>query len=185
VPKNVVERLRRAFLFRPDDPQNMAQQLPQKEVGREVDRIQGFRYPAPGSRVVGVSPTRESDDKVYDVNFYSRDNRNVPTQEAIYYNAKTKPTLVDSKIAHEGSPGSKNPAVLAYDPSGLRSSMTATWSELDKAIKENATPDHLPQPSWYKNRESVIAEREAKGLPAAVGKRYAYHVPEGYNKVNW
>jgi hypothetical protein len=163
----------------------MIQVLPQKEVGREVDRIQGFRYPAPGSRPVGSVPTRTNDDDIYDIKFFSRDNRNVPTEEQIYYNSKNKPTLLAPKLSHEGSPGTGNPAVLAYDPSGLRSSMTATWSELDKAIKETATPEHLPQPYWYKDKVDIDAERITRGLPFAVGKRYAYDVPASYNELKW
>ena len=163
----------------------MHQVLPQRDVGREVERIQGFRYPAPGSRTPGSVPVRESEDAVYNVNFYSRDSRNVPSEEQIFYNSKAKPTLVDSTVPHEGSPGSKNPAVLAYDPSGLRSTMTATWSELDKAIQLNATPDHLPQPFWYKQKMDIDATREKKGLPPAVGKRYPFQIPDKYYQLRW
>ena len=161
------------------------QVLPQKEVGREVERIQGFRYPAPGSRIQGAVPTRATEDDVYDIKFFSRDNRNVPKDERVFYNSASKPVLIGSSVPHEGSPGTKNPAVLQYDPSGLRSSMTATWTELEKAIKEQATPDHLPHPDWYGGRDALDADRESKGLPDAVGKRYAYEVPEGYNKLRW
>ena len=53
--------------------------------------------------------------------------------------------LLDSTpIRLNQSPGNKNPAVLEYDPTGLRSTMSATWGALDKAVVENAAPDHLP-----------------------------------------
>jgi hypothetical protein len=41
-----------------------------------VDRIKGFRYPAPGSRTGARIPTVASADEIYDNNFYSRDPRN-------------------------------------------------------------------------------------------------------------
>lgn len=121
---------------------------------------------------------------MYDIKFYSSDNRNINKEEVIFYNSKVKPTLIESKIPHEGSPGSKNPAVLAYDPTGLRSSMTATWGELDKAL-EKAKPNHLPHPFWWKELAAVDAEREKKGLPFAVGKRLVYDTPERYNQISW
>ena len=53
--------------------------------------------------------------------------------------------LLDSTpIRLNQSPGTKNAAVMEYDPSGLRSTMTATWGALDKAVIANAAPDHLP-----------------------------------------
>lgn len=53
--------------------------------------------------------------------------------------------LLDASPIRAGqSPGNNNPAVLAYDPTGLRSTMSATWEELDKAVLKNALPDHLP-----------------------------------------
>lgn len=53
--------------------------------------------------------------------------------------------LLDASPIRLGqSPGTNNPAVLAYDATGLRSTMTATWTELDKAVIKNALPDHLP-----------------------------------------
>jgi hypothetical protein len=55
------------------------------------------------------------------------------------------PLLLDASPIRLGqSPGTGNPAVMAYDATGLRSTMTATWAELDKAVLKNALPDHLP-----------------------------------------
>ena len=55
------------------------------------------------------------------------------------------PTLLDASPIRAGqSPGNNNPAVLAYDATGLRSTMSATWAELDKAVLKNALPNHLP-----------------------------------------
>jgi hypothetical protein len=65
-------------LFRPEDPNQLIQVLPQREVYSSVERIKGFRYPAPGSRMDAKIPVRESEDAIYDTNYYSRDPRNLP-----------------------------------------------------------------------------------------------------------
>lgn len=66
------------------------------------------------------------------------------TQYSVTLNS-TNPMLLDSTpIRTNQSPGNKNAAVLEYDPTGLRSTMSATWAALDKAVVENAAPDHLP-----------------------------------------
>ena len=71
-----------------------------------------------------------------------------------------------------GSPGMKNPAVARYDPTGLRSTMTASWKELDAALLKNAEPDHFPDPVWVTEIDKLNEECERKGLPYRLGKRY-------------
>jgi hypothetical protein len=164
-------QFRRSLLFAPDDPNNLHQTVPQMHVeGLNVPRIKGYRYPAPGSRHGAKVPMRDHSDQLYDTTYAPHDPRNLPntvsllyTQEhatpieklilfnPIYYcqysvtiNSKD-PMLLDSAPIRLGqSPGTNNPAVMAYDATGLRSTMTATWSELDKAVIKNALPDHLP-----------------------------------------
>jgi hypothetical protein len=46
--------------------------------GLGVDRIKGYRYPAPGSQVKPRVPVRESEDELYDVTHFAKDSRNVP-----------------------------------------------------------------------------------------------------------
>eukprot|EP00596_Hydrurales_sp_CCMP1899_P007680 CAMPEP_0119037696 /NCGR_PEP_ID=MMETSP1177-20130426/6192_1 /TAXON_ID=2985 /ORGANISM="Ochromonas sp, Strain CCMP1899" /LENGTH=198 /DNA_ID=CAMNT_0006999313 /DNA_START=108 /DNA_END=701 /DNA_ORIENTATION=- len=151
MPKAIYDRCRRAFLFAPDDPNNLHQVLPQRHtLGLNVDRIKGYRYPAPGSRHGALIPIRESSDELYATTQMISDNRNLQQNYVISINA-SDPTILIADIEtekKEGSPGNKNPAVLAYDSTGLRSTMSATWSELDKAVAANATPDHLPAPEW-------------------------------------
>ena len=49
-----------------------------------------------------------------------------------------------------GAPGTfKNPAVAKYDPSGLRSSMSATFPAMDAALELEAKPTHISKPEWY------------------------------------
>ena len=72
-------QLRRAILFAPDDPNNLHQTVPQRHIeGLNVERIKGYRYPAPGSRTGARVPVRDSSDMLYDTNYAPRDPRNLP-----------------------------------------------------------------------------------------------------------
>lgn len=85
-----------------------------------------------------------------------------------------------------GSPGNKNPAVLDYDPSGLRSSMSATWAALDIAVVERAAPNHLPTPEWWKDLAFIEAECDRKGHPYVMGRKYSNKtLSANYNDVRW
>ena len=89
------------------------------------------------------------------------------------------------KVIPVGSPGNKNPAVLAYDPSGLRSSMSATWSAMDKAVALRANPNHLPTPSWWNDLAEIEADCERKGIPYVAGRRPKLSASSNYNEVRW
>lgn len=41
----------------------------------------------------------------------------------------------------------QNPDVFRYDPTGLRSTMTANWTSLARSL-DAARPNHLPRPAW-------------------------------------
>ena len=60
----------------------MAQQVPPRHRTVDVERIEGFRYPSPGSRPAARVPIRESDE-VYDTKQFTRDPRNVPRDVSI------------------------------------------------------------------------------------------------------
>lgn len=100
-------------------------------------------------------------------------------------NSAAKPSLLAPVVPQIGSPGNKNPAVLRYDPSGLRSSMTANWGELEKSLEARARPNHLPGPEWLKDLKAIEAECERKGIPYIEGRKYAYNVSSNYNQVRW
>ena len=99
-------------------------------------------------------------------------------------NSSKSPTLLQDNAPRDGSPGQNNPAVAAYDPSGLRSSMTANWTALDKSLQLNAAPDHLPKPEWFDHMEEIQKECERKGIPLVIGRKNMY-VPDSYNKIKW
>lgn len=65
-------------MYRAEDPNNLHQVLPQRHVaGLNVERIQGYRYPAPGSRTGARIPTQEVED-LFDGNRFTQDPRNLP-----------------------------------------------------------------------------------------------------------
>lgn len=75
---------------------------------------------------------------------------------------------------------------MAYDSSGLRTTKTATWAAVDEVLAKRAVPDHLPQPSWYDERDEVDAARARKGLPPAVGRvMKPKEISENFNQVRW
>jgi hypothetical protein len=74
---------------------------------------------------------------------------------------------------------------MKYDPSGLRSSMSATWGALEKAVDEKATPNHLPKPAWWNELDAIEAECEKKGIPYLMGRRWGKNGTGNYNEIRW
>lgn len=108
--------------------------------------------------------------------------------------ASTEPVLSNPPSQwgdRNGSDGRfANPAVKKYDPSGLRSSMSATWGELDKALAEQAQADHLPSnngKNWQAKQEALDAESERKGIPYVSGSNYRGYNnrPKNYTDCRW
>ena len=174
------------LVFRPDDPNNLLQQWPQKDYDGGVDRIEGYRYPAPGSRPEANVPQR-TDDQVYDMKKYTHDPRNLKSNDVTYINSRIPLLIDESKVVRKGSMNRKeNPAVKAYDPTGLRATVTATWDEMDKALAENAAPNHLPRPEWENDFEQIMNECIRKGIPIREGRRMKLTQTSGdYNKMKW
>ncbi len=177
------------LVYAPNDPHNLLQQWPQKMSNFGVDRIEGYRFPAPGSRPEAYVPTRDNDDEIFDVKHYPNDPRNLKSTNHTYINGKEKPTLIDanSHISRRGSQNRPvNAAVKAYDPSGLRATTTATWAEMDKALAANAAPNHLVRYEWENDVEELRKECERKGIPYFEGRPMKWkQVPENFNKLKW
>lgn len=93
-----------------------------------------------------------------------------------------------SLAKHRGKThGKRKITLLPYDPSGLRTTKTATWEALDKVLAANAKPNHLPGPFWWNEREAINRDRAAKGLPPAVGKFQDLRgkVTASYSEAKW
>ena len=145
----------------------------------KVERIKGYRYPAPGSQTTANVPTLTNEDVKYDIKYFSRNTRRAGHLDAEgksnrfneKFLGKGEIALIDDD-APLGSPGNHYTAdtVAEYDPSKLRSAMTATHEETYKAIQSHM-PDHLVTYDWEEDvgYEGVIASYEAKGLPPTPG----------------
>eukprot|EP00600_Ochromonadales_sp_CCMP1393_P002065 CAMPEP_0174979056 /NCGR_PEP_ID=MMETSP0004_2-20121128/14560_1 /TAXON_ID=420556 /ORGANISM="Ochromonas sp., Strain CCMP1393" /LENGTH=182 /DNA_ID=CAMNT_0016230523 /DNA_START=90 /DNA_END=638 /DNA_ORIENTATION=+ len=182
-----MKRIRSAVLFRADDPNDLCQVMPPLVVNTSVERIKGNRYPSPGSRTLPTAhiPLLENSDKIYNSNYYSRDPRNLQSRmDGMYINSKKNPALMSTEAPRQVTHGKRAIADLKYDPSGLRTTKTATWEALAPVLDAHA-PDHLPGPEWLGELDSLQAEREAKGLPRAEGRRYKMKMDDNYTEVRW
>ncbi len=192
MPRGVYNRIREMAVFRPENPQDLIQVLPQKDQRvPHVPHIQGFRFPAPGSVHTASVPARDNSDRIYDTRLYPRNPYNLEKDEETMINA-TKPVLHNPKGDYGdrtyGSTGMfGKPAVLEYDPSGLRSSMNATWKEMDIALAKEAKGDHLPHAEWENDIDSIHADCERKNIPYVSGRYYAanYERSRNYTDVRW
>lgn len=82
------------------------------------------------------------------------------------------------------SPGNKNPAVLAYDPTGLRSAMSATNEALEASI-ERHLPTHLQTAQWKADAGDIIAKWEADGTHPVPGRAVRMNEPNNYRVFRW
>ena len=105
-------------------------------------------------------------------------------QENVIINSST-PVLLPSDTPRLASHGKRKIGLLAYDPTGLRTTKTTTWEAVDKVLIARAKPNHLPQPEWLDELESIEAECERKGIPYAVGRRQKFSYSANYNQVRW
>lgn len=97
----------------------------------------------------------------------------------------TKQVKIDNDAPRLISHGKRAIAKLDYDPSGLRSTKTATWASLEP-ILEKSMPNHLPQPVWLKDIDELYADYARKNLPVPNGKRYKpKSMSSNYNQVRW
>ena len=62
------------------------QVTPQKMKVTDVERIQGYRFPAPGSQPQPKIPIRENEDALFSNTFYGKDPRNLPNEVRINLN---------------------------------------------------------------------------------------------------
>ena len=119
---------------------------------------------------------------MYNNNYYVRDTkRNVVTTEmhlppkialerGVPELSDGRPTSAMGKPDEtQGSPGNKNSAVLDYDPSGLRSAMSATQEELDKSLATCVAARRLPQLRAPLSSKSPPPPRSYRGSHASAG----------------
>ncbi|CAM9802296.1 unnamed protein product, partial [Choristocarpus tenellus] len=99
----------------------------------------------------------------------------------------------DSGDIKPPSQGNKNPAVLKYDPTGLRSTMSASTEEMEKSIQARMQlgcagkymPNHLIRPAWEGEEADIMKEMELKGLPPVPGRVLKIDVPKKVFIATW
>ena len=124
--------------------------------------------------------------RAFDIAYYPRDTVSTPlagdatadasrAAGATAAGALARPALIAAPKT--GSPGAKNPAVERYDPSGLRSAMTATHAATARSVAQ-AREKHSGRATW---------ERDGTGpLPGgAIGRPTVKRLqPWGYTQNN-
>ena len=139
--------------------------------------LQGYRYPAPGSQASARVPDTEDEDRRYDIKYFTRnvrrqghlDEKGRSTRFADRQIAQANALVVtDGDEPPIGSPGTHYtlPAVQAYDPTGLRSAMTANHEETYKAVQAHRA-NHNVVPAWKDRTEEIAALTTGKGLPVS------------------
>lgn len=162
-----------------------------------VERIKGYRYPSPGSQAQPTIPSTDVPDRLYDIQYYTRDTRRAPLQHSIMQGnsggalgagatGAASKALEVSDEADLGSPGlaSGNPAVYRYDETGLRSAMTATNPELFKALAA-VMPTHNVEYEWAADADKIVEEYTLKGIPPLPGRRMPMKVQPMAFEAGW
>lgn len=141
------------------------------------DKRPFYRYPTAGSREHPVIPHGPLE-RDYDIKYFPRDTRRADWHDKVaapentfgdkLINATRGAILVDDPV--KSSPGNGNPDVMRYDPSGLRSAMTATHEAMDVEMQKHR-PTQLCTFEWEDYADEVIESYEAHGIPPVPGRR--------------
>lgn len=175
---------------------------------KTVERIKGNRIPSPGSRPAPRIPIRTSEDDYYQNTYFLKDPRNLKKNVRhffvpfVFWNSmhdaplashffqvefslnSTEPVLISMEPPRSDTHGKRKITLLPYDPTGNRTTKTVTWAGVEPILNARI-PDHLPHPEWEKDEEEIQADREKRGLPPAVGRRYRAQFTANYNQVRW
>ena len=96
----------------------------------------------------------------------------------------TEPVHLNLDKARVDTHGKRKITLFPFDPTGNRTTKTVTWAGVAPVLAKHV-PDHLPHPEWLKDEDAIQADRESKGLPPAIGRRYKAKFTENYNTVRW
>lgn len=184
------------LLWKPDDEFDLYQ-VPEAATKIKVSRddptkTAQYRYPSPGSQAPVKQPTLDDlDDDPYNIAYYPKDTRRRYTSDPANENADNEaiklellkkndgteedPRLIKAIEQLEEGPGSSpgNKGMFAtgksdFDPTGLRSSMSANWKAYNESLDERM-PDHLPTPEWASRWQEEAAWYEERGLHIPLG----------------
>jgi hypothetical protein len=190
--KSQFKTFRNTFFFMPDAIYDLWQSPKPSEKIRisktDPTMTHMYRFPAPGSQKPSVQPEFEAGEDPYDTNYYKRDTRRRyeyselrnPDNELMKLGLMDEDDpLVQEELAKvragpKSSPGNKGRFATGptdFDPSGLRSTMSANWPALQKSL-DSHMPDHLPTPVWVGHEPEIIEWYESRDLPVPVGGYY-------------
>lgn len=102
----------------------------------------------------------------------------------MFINSEKNPVHVSLDTYRKMTPGKRKISLLPYDPTGLRTTKTTSWAAVAPVLAAHV-PTHLPLPDWWNEREEIASDREKKGLPPAVGRRYRAQMSPNYTEVRW
>lgn len=133
-----------------------------------------YRFPAPGNLDHPAIPDKTSN-RNYEITHYTRDTTRTAEPITILRVDPSRPAAIETQEfvqITDGSAGNKNSDVLNYDPSGLRTTMTASHEALQASLAA-LQPNHLPESAWAGDAEAIIQEYTKKGLPPVPGKDFS------------
>jgi hypothetical protein len=201
---------RNVFFFMPDDIYDL-QQSPKPNQKIPISKTDPtltamYRHPSPGNAPPASLPEFSNDgsydDDPFDTGYFKRDTRRryLSSELGNQNNELVKLSLMDQndplvqeeikkvKAGPLSSPGNKGKFATGpsdFDPTGLRATMSVTWSELEKSLDAHM-PNHLPTPVWVGQEASIIQWYQERDLPVPVGGYYmALKVPRERRIARW
>ncbi|TMW58239.1 hypothetical protein Poli38472_011827 [Pythium oligandrum] len=179
LPPQLRQKLRELLVFTEATGSSQPGQIPTAE--------QKYRYPSPTSQPGSAHvPSSDGKERVYNIQYYTRDIRRMPFPTEVGMHPSlgyVEPAKLPEGVSR-GSPGNKNPAVLAYDPTGTRSAMSTTHEARDKLIIQNMST-HNVRMAWEAQEEEILKECEAKGIPPVPGRPFEWDMPDVARVNRW
>jgi hypothetical protein len=200
------ERYRNFFFFMPNDIYDLQQnpkpnqKIPISKTDPTITAM--YRTPAPGSQAPVNLPEFEANEDPYDTGYFKRDTRRryLSSELGNPENERLKLELMpqdDPAVQEEmaavtagplSSPGNQGKFATGptdFDPSGLRATMSVTWTELEASL-DSHMPDHLPTPVWVGHEDAIGQWHAERDLPLPVGGYYqALKVPRQRRVARW
>lgn len=187
-----VDQINRTLKFMPDDIYDLMQTaIPNKEIPiskTDPTITHKWRYPSPGSQKPASIPRFEKDQDPYDSAYFKRDTKRRYMNEEIGNPdverlkvemmdsddpdvAEEKEKLIAGRTSSPGNQGRFATGPTKFDPSGLRATMSVTWTALNESL-DSHMPDHLPTPVWVGKENELLNWYEERGLPPPIGAYY-------------
>lgn len=202
-------KFRKTFFFEPDDIYDL-QQSPMMSKSVPISKTDPtithqWRTPSPGSQAPARIPEFEADEDPYDTGYFKRDTRRryLDSELGNPELEKLKVSLMDPTgtnelvqeelarieagptISSQGNKGVFATGPSDFDPTGLRATMSVSWTQLERSLDEHM-PDHLPTPVWAGKEQEIVNWHAQRKLPVPVGEYYqALKVPVERRIARW